>query len=180
MVVIFFCLGDKRFNSKCMEPFLQSTEAKYGMMLLWQLWHLKDEISLQSYWSFHEMFQTIRNVTPKMTFFWKAYQNIVAANTMVVDESIYATNEMLSYTVTVSGTIIHETQNLLPYFLLQILIMYTQPLFSEKIRHFIIVSLASLIFHSFSKSAVFSPIILLGLVRCVNLVTICSNSSNFQ
>ena len=32
MVVAFFCMGGKRFNGKCMQPFLHCTEAKIGML----------------------------------------------------------------------------------------------------------------------------------------------------
>ena len=53
----------------------------------------------------------------------KGNHNIAAVNTVVVDQSIYARNAMLPYTLTVSKTIIHETQNLLYCFLLEVLIM---------------------------------------------------------
>ena len=32
MVVAFLCMGGKRFNDKCMEPFSHCTEAKIGML----------------------------------------------------------------------------------------------------------------------------------------------------
>ena len=67
---------------------------------------------------------------------------IVTVNTVVVDQSIYSRNAMLPYIPTVSKTIIHETQNFLYCFLPEVLIMYTQPPISEKLRHFINVSLA--------------------------------------
>ena len=48
---------------------------------------------------------------------------IVTVNTVVVDQSIYSRNAMLSYIPTVSKTIIHETQNFLYCFLPEVLIM---------------------------------------------------------
>ena len=71
------------------------------------------EISLQSYWHFREFLEAVWSLIPKITSLWKACQNIVAVNSVVVDQCVYATNAMLSYTLTLSRTIIHETQNLL-------------------------------------------------------------------
>ena len=45
-----------------------------------------------------------------MTSLWKKHQNVVAVNTVVVDQSIYARNAMLLYPLIVSRTIIHVTQ----------------------------------------------------------------------
>ena len=126
------------------------------------------------------MLQAMWSLISKITSLWKAHQKIVPVNTVIVDQSTYARNAMLPYTLTVSRTIIHETQNSLHCFLLEVLIMYTQPLFSEKFRHSIIVSLASPVFPSSWKPAFFSPITFLGLVRCVNHVNIRCNRSNFQ
>ena len=69
------------------------------------------------------MFQAMRSLIPKITYFLKGHQNIVAENTVLVDQSISARNAMLPYTLTVSSTMIHETQNLLYGFPPEVLIM---------------------------------------------------------
>ena len=53
----------------------------------------------------------------------KGTSKYVLVNTVVVDQSIYTRNAMLPYTLTVSRTIILETQNLLHCFLPEVLIM---------------------------------------------------------
>ena len=63
------------------------------------------------------------SLIPKITSFWKAHQNNVVVNTVVVDQSIYARNAMMPYTLIVLRTVIHETQNLLLSFLSEVLIM---------------------------------------------------------
>ena len=81
------------------------------------------EISLQSYWHFHELLKAMWSLILKITSFWKTRQNIVAVNSVVVDQSVYARNAMLPYTLTLSRTIIHETQNLLYCFLPEVIII---------------------------------------------------------
>ena len=45
------------------ELFRTGQKQKIGMLefqrLSWQFWHLLEEISLQSHWRFHEMFQAM-------------------------------------------------------------------------------------------------------------------------
>ena len=76
-----------------------------------------EEISLQSHWRFHEILQALWSLIPKITSLWKAHQNFVV---VTVDQSIYARNAMLPYTLTLSRAIIHETQNC---FLADVLVM---------------------------------------------------------
>ena len=151
----FLCMGGKHFNGKCMEPFLHCTEAKIGMLefqreTVMTILASFGRSNLQSHWSFHKMLQEMWSLITKITFLWKAHQNVVAVNTVVVDQSIYTRNAMLSYTLTVSRTIIREKQNLLYCFLPEALIMETEQLeiFLENFRDFVIVSLPSLIFCS--------------------------------
>ena len=82
-----------------------------------------EEKSLQSHWRFLKMLQAMWSLIPKITSLWKAHQNIVAVNAVVVNQSFYARNPMLPYTLTVSKTIILETQKLLYRFLPEMLIM---------------------------------------------------------
>ena len=82
-----------------------------------------EKISQKRHWCFQEMLQPMWSLIPKITSLWKAHQNIVTVNTVMIDHSIYARNAMLSYTLTVSRSIIHETQILLYYFLPEVLIM---------------------------------------------------------
>ena len=82
-----------------------------------------EKISQKGHWCFQEMLQPMWSLIPKITSLWKAHQNIVTVNTVMIDHSIYARNAMLSYTLTVSRSIIHETQILLYYFLPEVLIM---------------------------------------------------------
>ena len=86
-----------------------------------KFWHLLEEICLQSHWHFHDMLQALWSLIPKITSLWKAHQNILTVNTVVVDQSIYARNAMLPYSLTVSRTIIHVKQNLLYCFLPEVL-----------------------------------------------------------
>ena len=123
MVVVFFCMGGKRFNGKCVEPFSHCTETKNWYFRVPKIdYHDNSgifwkKIGLQSHWRFHEMLQPMWSLISKIISLWKAHQNIVALNTAVVDQSIYARNAMLPYTLTASRTIIHEPQNLLHFFL---------------------------------------------------------------
>ena len=121
--------GIKHFNGKSTEPFLHCTEAKNWYVRVPKrgchdnfdiFWKNK---CLQSYWHLHKMLQKMWSLISKITFLWKANQNIVTVNTGAVDQSIYARNPMLPNTLTVSRTIIHETQNLLYCFLPEVLIM---------------------------------------------------------
>ena len=127
MEVTFLCMGGKRFNGKCMEPFSHCREATNWYLksskerLPWQFWHLLEEISLQSHWRLDEMLQAMWSIIPKIISLWKAHQNIVAVNTVVVDQSIYDRNAMFPYILTISRTIIHETQNSLHRFLPEVL-----------------------------------------------------------
>ena len=82
-----------------------------------------EEKSLQSHWRFLKILQAMWSLIPKITSLWKAHQNIVAVNAVVVNQSFYARNPMLPYTLTVSKTIILETQKLLYRFLPEMLIM---------------------------------------------------------
>ena len=68
-----------------------------------------EEISQQSHWRFHDMLQVMWSLIPKITSFGKIQQNIVAVNTVVVDQTIYARSGILPYTLTLLRTIIHET-----------------------------------------------------------------------
>ena len=71
--------------------------------------------------------------------------------------SIYlCQNAMLPYTLTVSRTHLWNTKRIV-LFPTGNTDNVNQPLFSEKIRHFIIVSLASPVFRSSLKPAVFRP-----------------------
>ena len=101
----FLFVGGKRFNGKCMEPFfaLYRSKNQYVSVPKGECHRpLLEEINLQSHWSFHKN---------------------IAVNTVVVDQSIYTRNAMLSCTLTVLRTIIHETKNLLYCFLPEVLIM---------------------------------------------------------
>ena len=82
-----------------------------------QFWHLLGEICLKSHYRFHKMLQAVWRLILKLRSLWKAHQNFVDVNTVVVDQSIYARYAMLPNTMTVSRTIIHERQNLLNCFL---------------------------------------------------------------
>ena len=122
MVVAFLCMGGKRFNGKCMKPFSHCTEEKIGivefqrevfMTIMVFFGRNKSAKSLVFLWCFQAMWSLI----PRIISLWNAHQNIDAVNTVVVDQSIYARNAMLPYNLTVSRTIIHETQNLLYCFL---------------------------------------------------------------
>ena len=63
------------------------------------------------------------SLIPKIISLWKAHKNIVAVNTVVVNESIYARDAMLPYTLSVLKTTIHKTQKLLYRFLPEVLKM---------------------------------------------------------
>ena len=91
--------------------------------LWWQSCYLLEEIDLQNHWHFHEKLQAMWSLIPKIKSLWTAHQSIVAVNTVVVDQCIYVRNVMLPYILTVWRTIIHETQNVLYCFLLEVLIM---------------------------------------------------------
>ena len=68
-----------------------------------------------------------------------AYQNIIAVNTMLVDQSIYGRNAVLPYTLTVLRTIIPETQNFFYCFLSDVLVwaMSAQGYFADSDHDFI-------------------------------------------
>ena len=128
MVVAFFCMGGKHFNGKCMQPFLHCTEAKIGML------EFQREVVMAILVSFG------RNKPAKsLAFSWNVASNVKldTKNHILVKgtskycrckhygcRSIYlCQNAMLPYTLTVSRTIIYETQNVLYCFLPEILIM---------------------------------------------------------
>ena len=124
----FLCMGGKDFNGKCMEPFLHCTEAKTGILefqreTVMTILASFGRSNLQIHWSFHKILQEMWSLITKIKFLWKVHQNVFAVNTVVVDQSIYTRNAMPPYSLTVSRTIIQETQNLLHCFLPEALIM---------------------------------------------------------
>ena len=125
---LFFAWAVNALIANAWNLFRTVQKQKIGMLefqrvVVMTLLAKRKNISLQSQWRFHEILLAMWSLIPKIILLWKAHKNIVAVNTVVVDESIYARNAMLPYTLSVLKTAIHKTENLFYSFLPEVLTM---------------------------------------------------------